>query len=60
MIKTFRHKGVEAFFRNGSKAGIQPKHAERLSLQLFALNNAKAPSDMGAPGLSLGDDDAHA
>lgn len=53
MIKTFRHKGVETFFRSGSKAGIQPKHAERLSLQLFALNNAKAPNDMGAPGWKL-------
>ena len=53
MIKTFRHKGVEAFFRSGSKAGIQPKHAERLSLQLFALNNAKAPNDMGASGWKL-------
>ncbi|MGH8222491.1 MAG: type II toxin-antitoxin system RelE/ParE family toxin [Woeseiaceae bacterium] len=53
MIKGFRHKGVEAFFTTGSKAGIQPKHAERLRLQLFALNNARAPQDMNAPGWKL-------
>ena len=53
VIKSFRHKGIEQFFRNGSKAGIQPKHAERLRKQLFALDNAKGPTDMNAPGWRL-------
>jgi len=53
MIKSFRHKGLEQFFRTGSKAGIQPKHAERLRVQLFALDNAKQPADMNAPGWRL-------
>jgi toxin HigB-1 len=53
VIRSFRHKGVEQFFRTGSKAGIQPKHAERLRKQLFALDNAKVPSDMDAPGWRL-------
>ena len=26
MIRGFRHKGLEAFYRTGSKAGIQPHH----------------------------------
>ena len=34
MIKTFRHKGLEIFFRKGSKAGIQPHHARKLNLML--------------------------
>ena len=50
MIKSFRHAGIEKYFRTGSKAGIQPKHADRLSLQLFALNRAKSVKDMEAPG----------
>jgi proteic killer suppression protein len=50
MIKSFRHKGVEQFFMTGAKAGIQPKHAKRLSLQLFALNRAIVPEDMNLPG----------
>jgi proteic killer suppression protein len=53
VIKSFRHKGVEQFFKTGSKAGIQPKHQNRLRLQLFALNNAKSEKDMNAPGWRL-------
>lgn len=53
MIKGFRHKGLEQFFRTGSKAGIQPKHADRLRKQLFALDNARAADDMNAPGWRL-------
>ncbi len=49
MIRSFRHAGLETFFRAGSKAGIQPKHAKRLQLQLGALNRACSPHDMGAP-----------
>jgi toxin HigB-1 len=53
VIKSFRHRGVERLFRTGSKAGIQPKHAGKLRLQLFALDNARRPSDMNAPGWRL-------
>ncbi|MGH9820127.1 MAG: type II toxin-antitoxin system RelE/ParE family toxin [Pyrinomonadaceae bacterium] len=53
MIKSFRHRGIEKFFKTGSKAGIQPKHAEKLRLQLLALNNASRPRDMDAPGWRL-------
>ncbi len=53
MIKSFRHRGLEAFYLKGSKAGIQAKHAARLGLQLFALNNARRPQDMNAPGWKL-------
>jgi hypothetical protein len=41
MIKGFRHRGLERFFRTGSKAGIQPKHAKRLRLQLGQLDAAR-------------------
>ena len=53
MIKSFRHAGIEKFFFTGSKAGIQPKHASKLNLQLTTLNVAKGPADMGAPGWKL-------
>jgi len=49
MIKSFQHKGLEAFFRRGSKAGIKPVHAKRLRLQLARLDTAKTPEDMGLP-----------
>lgn len=53
MIRTFQHKGLEEFFRKGSKAGIQPAHANRLRLQLGMLDTAKRPEDMGLPGWKL-------
>lgn len=53
MIKTFRHRGLEAYFRTGSKAGIQPAHAKRLRLQLARLDSAQSPADMAFPGWRL-------
>lgn len=53
MIKSFRHPGLEKFFQSGSKAGIQPKHAGKLGIQLFALNRAMSAKDMDAPGWNL-------
>ena len=50
MIRSFRHKGLEQFFKTGSKAGILPSHATRLRLQLALLNSAKGPDDMALPG----------
>ena len=50
MIKSFRHRGIERFFREGSKAGIQPKHAKRLRLQLGRLDTAGSADDMNLPG----------
>lgn len=53
MIKTFKHKGLQDFFATGSKAGIQPHHAIRLSRQLRRLDNAANSSDMNVPGWKL-------
>lgn len=53
MIKSFRHKGLEAFFQKGTKKGIQPHHAGKLQVQLAALDNATGPEDMNAPAWRL-------
>ena len=53
MIKSFRHRVIEKFFETGSKEGIQAKHANKLRLQLFALDNATGVEDMNAPGWKL-------
>lgn len=50
VIRSFRHKGVELFYRSGSKAGIQASHAPRLARQLATLELAKRPEDMNRPG----------
>jgi proteic killer suppression protein len=49
LIKSFRHAGLEKFYKTDSKAGIQPHHAQKLRLQLTALNEAKGPSDLATP-----------
>jgi len=53
MIRSFRHKGLEAFFRRGTKADIQAHHATKLRLQLTALDAATKPDDLAAPGWRL-------
>ncbi|HEU0198201.1 MAG TPA: type II toxin-antitoxin system RelE/ParE family toxin [Nevskiaceae bacterium] len=53
MIKTFAHKGLERFYRTGSKAGIQAMHAKRLNMILAMLEQARVIEDMNAPGLAL-------
>ncbi|MCW5588380.1 MAG: type II toxin-antitoxin system RelE/ParE family toxin [Legionellales bacterium] len=50
MIKGWRHKGLKKFYETGSKAGIQPKHAEVLSMLLLQLTSAIKPEDMNTPG----------
>lgn len=53
MIRSFRHKGLERFFHEGSKAGIQAVHAPRLRLQLGRLETAAGPAEMNLPGWRL-------
>jgi toxin HigB-1 len=53
MIRSFRHKGLERFFHEGSKAGIQAAHVPRLRLQLGRLDTASGPADMNLPGWRL-------
>jgi proteic killer suppression protein len=53
VIRSFRHAGLERFFRTGSKAGIQPAHAAKLELQLVTLNRALLPQGMNFPGWKL-------
>ncbi len=53
MIISFKHKGLERFFRTGSKSGIQSNHEVKIQLILGRLNASAQPLDMNLPGLSL-------
>lgn len=53
MIKSFRHKGLEQFYRSGSTRGIQSNHVKRLRMQLAALDTAQTIEDMNIPGYRL-------
>jgi len=53
MIRSFRHKGLERFFRTGSKSGINATFASRLTKQLSTLDAANDVQQMSLPGWKL-------
>lgn len=53
MIKSFKHKGLERYYRTGVKSGVQPKHAAKLRMQLAALDSAAEIEDLNIPGYRL-------
>jgi proteic killer suppression protein len=53
MIKTFTHKGLEDFFYDGRKKGIQAVHAQKLADILDRLDASHAVEDMRYPGADL-------
>jgi len=53
MIKSFEHKGLEDFFYDGTKKGINPQHAQKLADILDRLDAAKDIKDMNYPGSGL-------
>ena len=46
-------KGLQKFFLDGTKKGIQPKHAEKLADILDLLDAANEIRDMNFPGSGL-------
>ena len=53
MIISFRHKGLEGFYRTGKTRGIQPAHAAKLLRILAALDVATGPAELNFPGYKL-------
>ena len=53
MIRTFKHKGLRAFFQTGTTKGIRADHAKRLVQILGLLNLAMNANDMDVPGFDL-------
>lgn len=53
MIKSFKHKGLEQFYKSGSLRGIQAIHATRLRVILNRLNLMTEINDLNIPSLRL-------
>lgn len=49
MIVSFRHKGLERLYREGSARGVQPQHAPKLIRILSLLDVAQGPEDITIP-----------
>jgi toxin HigB-1 len=53
VIRSFKHKGLEAFFRDGERSGIDPSHSSRLARILDRLDASMTVQDMNLPGFKL-------
>jgi proteic killer suppression protein len=53
VIKSFRHKGLEALYTTGSRRGIQSDHVGKLTRILAALDAAHAPVELNLPSYRL-------
>ena len=53
MIKSFKHKGLEEFFKSGSLKGIQANHKDKLQIILSTLNVMKNLEPLKAPSYAL-------
>ena len=49
MIVSFRHKGLERLYRDGSTKGVQAAHAPKLLRILSTLDVAQTPNDLAIP-----------
>lgn len=53
MIKSFKHKGLERFFRLNDRRRINPQHISKLTRVLDRLDASVKPQDMNLPGYRL-------
>jgi toxin HigB-1 len=53
MIRSFRHKGLELLFEDGSRRGVRAGHADRIERILARLDQASEPRHMDLPGFRL-------
>ena len=49
VIVSFRHKGLERLYRDGSTKGVQAAHAPKLLRILSVLDVAQTPNDLAIP-----------
>lgn len=53
MIKSFRHRGLKALYKQGESRHVSPAHQEKLRDILAALDHSSRPEDMNLPGFHL-------
>lgn len=53
MLKTFKHKGLEAFFTEGNRRLLNPQHTERIKRILDLLDDAAKVEELNIPGYGL-------
>ena len=50
MIRSFRHRGLQRFWTRSDASGLRPDWIKKINRLLRALEAAKRPADLAAPG----------
>ena len=53
MIRSFRHRGLEALYEGRTARRVAPEHVQKLRDILAALDRSGGPGDMDLPGFRL-------
>ena len=53
MIRNFRHKGLDRFFRKSDRRGVDAKQADRIRRILDRLDVVARPADMALSGYAF-------
>lgn len=53
VIKSFRSRRLQRFWRDGRTSALDPRHVEKLRRQLATLDVASSPQGMDLPGWRL-------
>jgi len=53
MIRTFRHRGLKRLYERGDPSKVRADQAERITLALADLDDARRPQDLDLPGYRL-------
>ena len=53
MIRTFRHKGLQEFFREDNARRLNRDHVQKISRLLDRLDASVKPQDMNLPGFGF-------
>ncbi len=51
MIKSYKHKGLKAYWTKGNARGLNPSWLSRIDNIISALDAATRPEDLNLPGL---------
>ena len=53
MIRSFRHRGLKRLYERGDRSRVRADQADRLTIALADLDDARRPSDLDLPGYRL-------
>ena len=53
MVRSFRHRGLEALYEGRTARRVAPEHVQKLTDILAALDRSRRPADMDLPGFRL-------